>query len=468
MRWVGVVIWCGLLCGVAEGWAQEKDVWREIIGSAYLDNGSYSFLQRLCDEAGGRLTGSAADTDARGILQEELRKLGIESRQEEYHFPGFVRGDDRVTVRAPFEQQLRAVALGYTDATPAFEARLVALPIGDAEDFRGTDCRGAVVLAGGENAPGRPTPLRYETIDFAAKHGARAVLFVNNKPGGLTLVGVTNFQGTPSPVPAFSITLEEGKRLQRLLAAGRTVTVGIDTRSRCQQLESANVVATFPGKTARKIVIGAHFDSWDVSQGAVDNGVGSAILFDVARLLHRFARNREYTIECVWFNGEELGLWGAKKYIERHTGDDIAALINMDMTGTPTGFNAMGIDALIPFLAKLAADMPGFNLSSNVANTPWTNSDHQPFMLHGIPAITLQAHLDETMVRHYHDFGDTFDKVSRKYLSDAAAVVSVLVFELANHKNPGLVRRSRDATIDFLKKHKLEETLRKQREWIFE
>ncbi|MDH7515877.1 MAG: M28 family peptidase, partial [Bacteroidota bacterium] len=242
----------------------------------------------------------------------------------------------------------------------------------------------------------------------------------------------------------------------------------IATHSHCAELESANAVATFPGPSGRKIVIGAHFDSWDVSQGAIDNGLGTAVLFEVARLVHRFVPDRKHTIECVWFNGEELGLWGAKKYVEKHASDDIAVVINMDMIGTPTGFNAMGNDTLLPFLRALARDLNGFGMSTEIGNQPWTNSDHMPFIMNGIPTITLYARLDEAMGRTYHDFPDTFDKVSKRYLSDAAAVVGVLAAELSRSENLGLRRRTREQTVSFLRKFRLEDILRREGEWIFE
>lgn len=152
--------------------------------------------------------------------------------------------------------------------------------------------------------------LRLEAIDIAATHGAKGILFINDKEGGLILCGVTNFQGKPSPIPAYSVTFEEGKWIQRLLERMVPVVVRITTRSHCASTQTSNLILTFPGTLVRKIVVGAHFDSWDVGQGATDNGTGSAVLFDVARLLKAYSAANRYTVELVWFNGEELGLWG--------------------------------------------------------------------------------------------------------------------------------------------------------------
>ena len=448
--------------------AQDRASWSTLIASAYLDNASYSFLQRICDEAGGRMVGSADNERALAILTTEMAKHDCTVRLERFRFPGFVRGDDVVEILEPLSRKLRAVALGNVDASPRIEATLVYAKEGREDSYGGLDVHGKIVLVTQEHVAGQPEFLRSEAIAIASAKKAKAILFIKDTPGGTTLAGMANFQGTPCPIPAFSLTFEEGKWLQRLCDAGKSVRIGITTRSAMRELETANAVVTLPGASTKKLVIGAHFDAWDVGQGAVDNGIGTAILFDVARLLKRYSPHNALTVECVWFNGEEIGLDGSKKYMELHDKDSIVAMINMDMTGSPTSFSAGGTDALLPFLEKLAKDLNGFSISPAIGNTAGTNSDHQPFMLHGIPTIAVWGKLDPEMVKNYHDLGDSFDKVSKRYLSDAAAVVSVLARELANTTTLSLRRRSAAETVEFLKKQGLEDRLRRQKEWIFE
>ncbi len=447
--------------------SQTNSGWYSIIGSAYVDNKSYSLLQHLCDEAGGRLVGSPMNEKALGIMKEELIKLEFDVRLERFKIPGWVRGDDEVMMTIPINRKLRAVALGYVDKTPFIDASLVFANRGYEEDYKNIDAKNKIVLVTSEQAAGKQEILRYEAIDIAAHHGAKAILFIKDQAGATTLAGVSNFQGHPSAIPAYSLTYEEGKWLQRLCENLIPTTLRITTKSYCKETETANIVLTLPGEVKDKIVVGAHFDSWDVGQGGIDNGMGTAILFDVARLIKTYSQKNYYTVEFVWFNGEELGLWGSKRYLEMHSQDNIAAMINMDMTGSPTGFNAMGTDTFIPFFKELAIKLNGFNLSQDIGNSPWTNSDHQPFMIRGIPTITPQAHLENEMVKHYHDLGDTFDKVNKKYLSESAAVISILTKELSNNRDLKFTRRTEQETIEFLKKHKLDERLKKQKEWIF-
>jgi Iap family predicted aminopeptidase len=434
---------------------------RQMIGSAYIDNRSHAMLERLCDEGGGRLTGSPAGQRATEILVEELRTIGYHARLEPFTMPGWVRGSDSVRVTSPFTRTLRAVALGYVNRHDPFGAPVVAISGGRSEDYAQLDVRGAVVLLSS-------TPLsRSEAIQIAAEEGARGLLLVNDKEGGLLLARIGTVTGEPCPIPAYSITAEEGQRIMRLCERSVPVTVFISTKSYCTVTGTANVVASLPGRVPQKIIIGAHLDSWDLGQGGIDNGTGTAVVFEVARILRTFSPENHYALEFVWFNGEELGLWGSKEYVRMHPADSIAAIINLDMVGTPTGFNPMGIGKYVPFLDSLAEQLNGFDLKTGQPIVPWLGSDHVPFMLKGIPAFTPHSFLEEDRVRYYHDFGDTFDKVRKKSLADAAAVVSVLARDLANR--PDLFpRHNTDAeTAALFRKYNLDERLKRQKDWPF-
>lgn len=451
------------------GNAQQKQKWFNIIGSAFIENDSYRMLERLCDEAGGRLMGTVNNQKALNILIEELQQSGIKVvKREKFSAPGWVRGDDEVILKTPVDKKLKAIALGYVDRIPKTKARVIYAENGFVENYKGLDVKGKIVLVTSEDAKGKETLLRYEAIDIAGEQGAAAILFINTKSGAQNLAGTGNFQGKPTVVPAFSLTYEEGKWIQRLIKKNIPVEIELVVKSYCVEMETENVIASFPGKSDEKIIVGAHFDSWDLGQGGVDNGIGTAILYDVARLLNNYSPENYFTIELVWFNGEELGLWGSKKYVERHKNDKFRAMINMDMTGSPTGFNAMGIDELIPKLTELKTALNGFNLKAGVVNSPWTNSDHMPFMFAGIPTVTLQAYLDEEMYKYYHDAGDTFDKVNKKYLSETAAVVAILAIELANDTTLNIKHRSEKEMIELFKKYGLDKRLKRQNEWIYQ
>ncbi len=442
--------------------------WKLIAGSAFVENRSYPVLQRLCDEAGGRLVGSPLNERAQQILIEELKKSGMTAKKEFFEIPGWVRGNDEVVMINPTKRVIKSVALGYVNATPTFEAQLIHGFSGQKEILDSINVKDKIVLISPDRPKKGEKPLRSQVIRFAAENGAKAVLFINNRGGGLCLAGTASFQGVPAAVPAFSVTKEEGLWLRRLLQKDKDVTLRIAVRSYCTPVKTSNIVVRIPGEVKEKIVLGAHFDSWDLGQGSIDNGIGTAILFDVARLISQYHPQNHFTLEFVWFNGEELGLWGSKKYMERHKDDPIVAMINMDMTGRPTGFNAMGFDGFLPFLEKLTQMLSGFQLDRGATSRPWTNSDHMPFLMNGIPVFSLSAHLDKEQSSYYHSMGDTFDKVRADYLSQAAAVVAILASELANKPALPFRRLTIEQTMKLLEKFNLDKILKKENEWSFE
>ncbi|HEX2867142.1 MAG TPA: M28 family peptidase [Ignavibacteriales bacterium] len=446
---------------------QVNDTWSKLTGSAFLENRSYEAFQNICDLAGGRLLGSKANEKAMEILLEELKTIGITAYKENFKVPGWVRGDDEVLINSPLQRKLQAIALGYVNSHPAFTLGVVYAGSGFNDDYSSLEAKDKIVLVSSEAPKGKEPILRYEAIDIATSHGAKAILFINDRQGMYNLAGTGNFQGTQAPIPAYSLTYEEGMWLKRLCTEGKDPQVKITTRSYCKEVETSNIVFSLPGKVKDKIVVGAHFDSWDISQGAVDNGQGSAILFDVARLMKTFSPDNYYSIDFVWFNGEELGLWGSKRYAAMHSGEPIAAMINMDMTGSPKGFNCMGFDEFKPFFERLKNELNGFDLSSGVASVPYTNSDHIPFMFKGIPTFSIMGHLEEESVKYYHTSGDNFDKISKKQLSEASAVVSIMLHELANYEKLSSGHKDSRQMADLFRKFHLDERLKRQKEWIY-
>jgi len=444
--------------------AQNSD-YASIISFSYFQNRGYEVLRRICDEAGGRLAGTVANEKALKILQEEGKKDNLQISLEKFTFPGWFRSNDSVVLLFPFVKQLRSVGLGFNPTTQVLESEVVFANYGYLDDYANIDASGKIVLVSQERPKNREELLRYEAIEIASQKGAIAILFMNDKPGGLVLAGVGNFHGNPNLIPAFSITNEDGEMLKRLLSDGKVPRVRIKSNSFCTTVESANAVLTIPGKSKKKIVVGAHFDSWDISQGAVDNGVGIAVLYEIARNLSRF-KEYEYTIELVWFNAEELGLWGSKRYVEKHK-NEVALAINLDMPGDPTGFNIMGFNFLDSIVNAVVNQLDGYWLKGGVVSQPWTNSDHMYFMFEGIPVITPLGWMDESMYHHYHDFGDTFDKVNKKYISNASAVLSYLIYTLAKSKIE-FPHLSKEEIAKILKEKGLETRLRKQKEWKFD
>lgn len=432
-----------------------------LMGAAYLDNQAYHLLEEMSDRFGGRITGSTSNEQSMTFLQEALEKEGIKSWQEPFTFPGWVRGKDEAVLIEPVNRPLRAIALGYVQSHPSFSAEVTLINKSKEEEIT-AELKGKIGLVPAN------IKLSTKTIDLLVKdRGLKGLLLINRKNGGQLLARTQHREGSPSPIPVYTITEEEGHWLKRLIDRGESPSVQLTTRSETKAMRTANLVATLPGQVEEKIVIGAHFDSWDLGQGALDNGLGIAQAYDVARLLKTIHPNNHYTLEFVWFNAEEFGLYGSYAYMEKHKNEPIKAMINMDMVGDPIGINAMGFDSLIPFLEGFSNQLNALSFTRAMDNKPWNGSDHMPFIIQGIPSITLYAPINEASSRFYHDFGDTFDKVDETTLSKSIAIISLLTYELANDDKLSLPRLTQEETIALLRKAKLENSLRESGYWPF-
>jgi Iap family predicted aminopeptidase len=421
----------------------------------------HAFLQELCDDFGGRMTGTKANAAAMNRLADELRALGFQPERMAFSMPGWERGDDRVDLIAPLARRLRVASLSYTQPHAAFESDVVDIGNGRPEDYPPQQVTGSIgLLAAG-------TPLQARDIVAAANaRKLRGVLFVDREGGGQLLARTGSFSGEPLPLPIYSVAQEEGQWIQRLLGRGVAVRVRMETKSRCRRIETSNLVVRIPGAHPTRLIVGAHFDSWDLGQGAMDNGLGVAQLYALALALR--ATTPHHTVELVWFNGEEQGLFGSR-HAASHLGDvPVVAMINLDMVGVPVAVNALGDDSLVPALQRWhAARSEAQRLAKGVENINWAASDHTPYQLAGVRAITFNAPIPRESVRYYHDFGDTIDKVSPKLIDDSAAIIIDVVRTLANDPTLGEFRRSPDETEKLFTRFGLERRLRGMGLWKF-
>jgi Zn-dependent M28 family amino/carboxypeptidase len=160
----------------------------------------------------------------------------------------------------------------------------------------------------------------------------------------------------------------------------------------------------------------------------LDNGLGVAQLYALAQALR--GRDLPRTIEFVWFNGEEQGLWGARHAAARLGDAPVVAMINLDMVGVPIAVNALGDESLVPALERWHAARAK-PLPLGVQNINWFGSDHTPYQLAGVRAVTFNAPIPRESVRYYHDVADTIDKLPEQIVVDSTAIIGEVVLALA-------------------------------------
>ncbi|HEY0706758.1 MAG TPA: M28 family peptidase, partial [Polyangia bacterium] len=282
-----------------------NEVAARLVGAALLERGSYEFARSLCDDVGARQGGTAQALRAVAWAEAAMKRAGLQKiKREPLQTRHWERGDCRAVLRGDGrsvgagDQPLAVLALGGSVATPpeGIEAEVVEARSLQEIAALGARARGAFVFANVEmkaNADpsgyGAAATMRWRGPSEAARVGAVGFLFRSAGSGRHRLphTGGLGYQADAPKIPAAALAAEDADLLQRRLAAGGKVKVHLKLDARDRGLvPSFNVVGEIPGSTRKNeiVLIGAHLDSWDVGQGALDDAAGCAMALDTARL----------------------------------------------------------------------------------------------------------------------------------------------------------------------------------------
>ena len=200
-----------------------------------------------------------------------------------------------------------------------------------------------------------------------------------------------------------------------------------------------NTVGEIPGteKPDEVVVVGAHLDSWDLAQGATDNGTGTVVVLETARALLRSGVKPKRTIRFILFTGEEQGLHGSAAYVAAHKEEmsKITAALVHD-TGNGQGFT--GIDtrhrpALQPLLAAELVSLKELGVTS--FDTPFMGgSDHASFDRAGVPGLCMRQEIAGYRLNHHSQLPDVLGLAapwSRIWLKEPRSM-AVTALRLAN------------------------------------
>ena len=406
------------------------------------DDVGYDALRSLCTEVGPRPAGSAGDGRAVAWGLETLKRLGFSNvHAESVTVPHWVRGECRAEITAPWPQPLVAAALGGSVGTPpeGIEAEVVSAGTLDEMTALGEAAvRGKIVFFRGVMERSR-TGMGYGTAVTvrgrgaaeAAKLGALAVVIrsVGTDSNRLPHTGAMRYDSVGVRIPALALSAPDADLLDRQLASGKPVRLRLLNTSRSLPEErSANVVGEIPGRGPNPgiVLIGGHLDSWDLGQGAHDDGAGVATMIAAARLAGAQGPLR-HTIRVVLFANEEFGNSGGRGYAEKHASEMDRHVLAMEsdlgafhVWGVQTGFGPKCeglVQPLLSVLAPLGVEYGG--------NGTRGGTDVGPTVSRGVPVLELSTDAGPYFDLH-HSANDTFDKIDPRLLRENVAGYAAL------------------------------------------
>ncbi|MCB0686915.1 MAG: M20/M25/M40 family metallo-hydrolase [Saprospiraceae bacterium] len=301
-------------------------------------------------------------------------------------------------------------------------------------------------------------------IDRSYK-GDLGTVFVS---GASTAQGRAQNPGNPV-VRQVTMSIEHYNRIFRLLQKGIPVNLQMELKTRYTNDDGMehNIIAEIPGTDLADEVVmfGAHFDSWHTGTGATDNGAGSAVMMEVARILQKTIEESgikpRRTVRLALWTGEEQGLFGSRAYVREHfantdpfgnalevmpSAEQISAYYNLDNgTGKIRGVHLQGNQQVWPVFRDFLEPFQDLGASTlTLANTGGT--DHLSFDAVGIPAFQFIQDPIAYGTRTHHSNMDNWDHLVADDMKQAATVIASFVWHTAQ-RDEKLPRKPTDEEV---------------------
>ncbi len=445
---------------------------KQLIAEAWTSPDIYANLETLVD-FGSRFAGSPSEAQARDFIAEKFRAYGLTNVQlGPFEYLGWWRGTCALNVVAPVQRAYDAISLVYSPSTPpgGLRAPIVDVGMGTEKEYarKQDSLAGKIVLCSSANPEEGRQPHRREKYGRAVAAGAIGFIYTRHLPGGLPETGSLR-AGRLGEIPAVAVSYETGFALKRWIEKGETL-VALDVQNESKPTIAHHVFGDVPGQSNEVILVGAHYDGHDIAQGAMDDGTGTCLVLDLARMFAPWRGQLKRTIRFWGIACEELGVLGSTIFVEqnRETLKELALMINLDgaVGNGAKGFSFSGLEEVEALLKQIAkATRYPLRLTDKII----TASDHFPFLMRGVPAIMMTAREENRALgRGFgHTAMDTLDKVNEREMKECAMVAARVLLRLAQHEGSLGRHRTPEEIKQILIAQDLEQPLRAQDKWIF-
>ncbi len=412
-----------------------------IIEAALADSFAWNRLAYLADTFGPRLSGTDNLENAIDWVLEEMKRDGLDNvRGEAVMVPHWVRGEESLTLLAPRRAGMQILGLGGSIATPPEGITADALVVGSFDELeaRRQEAAGKIVVY---DAPftsyGQTVQYRVDGAVRAARAGAVASLVRSVGPVSLYTphTGMMRYQEGVPQIPHAAVTVEDAMMMHRMQQQGHPVRLHLYMEARTlPDAPSRNVVAEITGreKPEEVVVLGGHIDSWDVGQGALDDGGGCVAAWQALRLLKALDLRPRRTVRVVLWTNEENGLRGGTGYRETHADemDNHVLAIESDAgVFKPTGVGFSGIEEALLIIQEIAKLLE--RIGAGAVAQGGGGADISPMIRLGVPGMNPMVE-NSRYFWYHHTHADTVDKVDARDLNLNAAVMAVMAYVVAD------------------------------------
>lgn len=428
--------------------AQEDEKFIRKIYDEALENGeSYKNLEQLCKGIGARITGSAEAEMAVRWGERLLQSYGFDKVYlQEIKVPHWERGTKEAAwiVNAKGESiKLDILALGGSVSTNGLiEGEVIEVYNVDAlKKMTENEVAGKIVflsqpfdrkLISTFNAYSVCYPLRGNGTNEAGKLNAKAVVIrslatpIDHHPH----TGTMNYEEGVRKIPGAAISTQNAEILSNWLKEGK---VSLKMEMDCRLYPDAtsyNVIAELTGIDDQIITIGGHLDSWDVGEGAHDDGAGIVHSIEALRILKKLDYKPKHTIRCVLFMNEENGNRGGLAYakIASENKEKHICAIESDSGGfLPLGFNVNGSDQQLALVRQFKPTLTKFELDR--FNKGFGGVDIGPLLTYYPKMLQLGLRVNsQEYFNYHHSEADVLENVNQRELELGSAAMAAMVY----------------------------------------
>jgi carboxypeptidase Q len=413
-----------------------------LIGAALANHHAWDRLAYLTDTFGARFSGTRNLDLAVAWAAATMREDGLENvRTEPVMVPRWVRGRESVEILDPLPRPLVMLGLGGSVGTPppGIEAEALVVSDFDELDRRAAEAKGRIVVFNVPyNGYGQTVRYRSEGASRAARAGAVAMLLRSVGPIGLRTphTGALQYAADTPKIPAAAVAVEDAQMLARMQARGQRLRLRLVMEARMEpDVESANVVGEIAGRERPQevVVVGGHFDSWDVGTGAMDDGGGAIVTWEAVRLMKALGLRPRRTVRVVLFTNEENGLRGGLGYRDRHHGalaDHVMMLESDSGAFRPLGFGFSGGARSRAVVTEIASLLGG--IDAGRVTPGGGGADIGPSVRAGsIPSMSLEVDGSQYFVYH-HTNADTVERLNAQDMAKCVAAIAVMSYVVAD------------------------------------
>ncbi|MDF1674024.1 MAG: M28 family peptidase [Vicingaceae bacterium] len=432
------------------GFNQSDSTFIRKIYDEALENGqSYENLRSLCKDIGARVTASAEAEMAIKWGEKLLNSYGFDKVYlQEIKVPHWERG---TTEAAWIENEkgeilkLNVLALGSSIGTNGLLKANV-IQFNDIEELKKAneaDIKGKIVFINEAfnqkylhtfKAYGACYPQRGQGAKEAGNLGAIAVVIrsLASSNDNHAHTGTMSYDSAKVKIPAAAISTNDANSLAKWLNKGKvTLSLEMDCKT-LPDVTSYNVIAEMNGKDDKVITWGGHLDSWDVGEGAHDDGAGIAHSIEALRILKTLDYQPQHKLRCVLFMNEENGNYGGKTYATwcKENKEVHIAAIESDRGGfLPTGFDIRGTDKQVKFVQQFKETLYDFQLFK--FDKGYGGVDIGPLIYEYPEMIQLGMTINsQEYFDYHHSEADVFETVNKRELELGSAAMAAMIYLL--------------------------------------